>query len=141
LVLGAGVKALVDGESHAVWVTLDLVDVSMLVLELATDAVGAGAGREEGLAVLIFLDNCGFILQFLSAVGEFALFSVATVAVLAVRFAEFSLVKGLVLVGNGSIGSLLFSSVEAHWVVGDLRVEGGRLSWLEGEGRSVHVHL
>ena len=84
MVLGGGVKALVDGQSHAIGVTLDLVDVPMLVLELATDAVGAGAEREEGLAVLIFLDNCSFILEFLSAVGEFALFSIATVAVLAV---------------------------------------------------------
>ena len=84
MVLGAGVKALVDGQSHAVGVTLDLVDVPMLVLELATDTVGAGAGRKEGLAVLIFLHNCGFVCEFLSAVGKLALFSIATVAVLAV---------------------------------------------------------
>ena len=56
----------------------------MLVLELATDTVGADASRKEGLAVLIFLENCGFNCEFLSAVGEFALFSIATVAVLAV---------------------------------------------------------
>ena len=84
MVLGGGEQALVLHQADDIWVTLDLVDVPMLVLELATDAVGAGAGRKEGLAVLIFLQNCGFVREFLSAVGKLALFSVATVAVLAV---------------------------------------------------------
>ena len=113
----------------------------ILVPELAIDAVGAVAGRKEGLAVLIFPHNCGFVSEFLSTVGKLALFFVAAVAVLAVRFAEFSLVQVLDVIARGSIGSQCQSSFEAHWVGVDLGVEFGRLSWAEREGGSVNVHL
>ena len=91
-------QTLVGDQPDDIRVAFDLVDVSVLMVELAADSIWAVSGSKERLTVLIFLPDSCLIGQFLSTVCEFAEILVATVSVFAIGFAKFCLKQSLILV-------------------------------------------
>ena len=103
MINAVGKKTLIDGESRNICISLDLVDVAVLVLELAANPVRALASREEGFAVFIFSSSHFLGFKFFITVGKFALVSVAAKSNLNPVLAELRFVLRLVLVRFGTL--------------------------------------
>ena len=96
-------QALQGVELCNIVVSLDLVDVAVLVIELAADAIWALSRPEEGFTVFVF--GVRFLSRFLFtvAMSELALFSVAAESDFNPVFAELCFVFGLELVRLDSL--------------------------------------
>ena len=105
-----GEQAFVGEELDGIGISFDLIDVAVLVIELAANTIGTLFRLEEGFA--IFISSLWFLSRLLLtvAVSEFALISVPAMADFDPVFAELSLVFGLifVLLDNLWLASRLF---------------------------------
>ena len=104
LISAGAEQTLVGDQPNDIRVAFDLVDVPVLMVELAADTIRAVSLSKERLTVLIFLLYSCLTCQFLSTVSEFAEILVATVSVFAIGFAKFCLKQSLILVMSQCIG-------------------------------------
>ena len=117
-------QALQGIEFCNVGVSLDLVHVTVFVIELATNAIGALSRLEEGFAVFVFDVRFLSRLLFSVAMGEFALFSVAAESDFNPVFAELCFVFGLKFVRLDHLrlacrlfgaSVCLYGFLDGHW--------------------------
>lgn len=96
-------QTLIGVELCNIGVSLDLVDVAVLVIELAADAIRTLPRLEEGFAILILGIWLLSWLLFIVAMSKFTLFSVAAKSDFNPVFAELSFVFGLKFVRHDSL--------------------------------------
>ena len=83
LVFVVGEQTLISNQPHNIWVTLDLVDVSVFVQELAPDAIRTVSGSKENFAVLFLPLDYLFWSEILSSVSKLTVFTIAAPTILA----------------------------------------------------------